>query len=160
MFKAIKIAQKGFTIIELLIVIAIIAILALFVINNIQGGQAKARDQQRVNDLGAIKNKLEDLHNETGAYPEAISEDNLPGIEPEALKDPLGGNPPANNNAVADAEAAEDVAGPSNDGNDTASYLYIPYGCNEGSCSGYRLKTFIEKPTSSIGNPYTVNSLN
>ena len=57
MFKTLKKAQRGFTIIELLIVIAIIAILALLVLNNFQGAQAKARDQQRTTDINNIHGK-------------------------------------------------------------------------------------------------------
>lgn len=162
MFKTIKKAQKGFTIIELLIVIAIIAILALLVINNIAGANAKARDGQRTSDLNAIATQLENYHNENGGYPGTFDATTFSGLDPNALKDPNGGQSITINAAVADATAADAVAPPANDTGTTASYIYIPYGCSgtPASCSGFRLKSFIEKPNTNIQNPFIKTSLN
>lgn len=159
MSKTLKAVQKGFTIIELLIVIAIIAILALFVINNIQGGQAKARDQQRVNDINALKNKLEDIYNETSSYPSTVTALTLPGVEEGALKDPIGNQDIANNAAVADMAAAEGTASPDDNGT-TAGYLYIPVACTGTECSGYVLKANVEKDSDAITGTYVAKSLN
>ena len=46
--------ESGFTIIELLIVIAIIGILATLVLTNFQGAQAKGRDTVRKNDINSL----------------------------------------------------------------------------------------------------------
>lgn len=163
MFKTIKKAQKGFTIIELLIVIAIIAILALLVLNNFQGAQAKARDQQRTTDINNIHSKLEELYNEKNYYPAALSltgADALTGLDEGSLKDPQGGDAPAES-TVADATAADAAAGPTGDTVGTAGYSYIAYpsGCTQ-NCTGYRLKAFIEKPSTTTPNPYVKKSLN
>lgn len=161
MFKTLKKAQKGFTIIELLIVIAIIAILALLVLNNFQGAQAKARDQQRTTDINNIHGKLEEFYNEHNAYPSTFTAATFPGIDEGSLTDPIGSNTISINAAVADAAAADAVAAPSSDTTTTASYIYIPYpsGCTD-NCTGYRLKSFIEKPSSTTPNPYVKKSLN
>lgn len=161
MSKALKAVQKGFTIIELLIVIAIIAILALFVINNIQGGQAKARDQQRVNDVNAIKNKLEDVYNEKSSYPLTADTTTLEGIEEGALKDPIGNQDISNNAAVATMSATDGVTAPKDTGT-TAGYVYIPVGCDGDECSGYVIKAGVEKGTDAIpvDTGYIVKSLN
>ena len=51
--------QKGFTIVELLIVIVIIGILALLVLNTFNGVQQKARDTERQTDATSISKQLE-----------------------------------------------------------------------------------------------------
>lgn len=159
MSKTLKAVQKGFTIIELLIVIAIIAILALFVINNIQGGQAKARDQQRVNDINAIKNQLESVYNETSSYPSTVSTTTLTGVEEGALKDPIGNNDISNVTPVADETAALAAAAAADTGS-TPGYYYIPYGCTGTDCTGYVLKAPVEKDTDAVTGTYVVKSLN
>jgi prepilin-type N-terminal cleavage/methylation domain-containing protein len=163
MFKTIKKAQKGFTIIELLIVIAIIAILALLVLNNFQGAQAKARDQQRTTDINNIHSKLEEFYNERNYYPSGLSltgTNALTGMDEGSLKDPQGGDAPATSQ-VADATAADAAAGPTGDTVGTAGYSYITYptGCAD-NCTGYRLKAFIEKSSTTTPNPYVKKSLN
>lgn len=160
MLKTIKKAQQGFTIIELLIVIAIIAILAGLVLNNFQGVQAKARDTQRVTDINNVHSKLEEFYNENGGYPATFTAATLPGIDEGSLKDPKN-VAIVMNASVADAAAADGV----NSQSATANYLYIPYpsGCTNGpppTCTGYILKTFIEKPTGSTPNPTVKKGLN
>lgn len=158
MFKSLKKAEKGFTIIELLIVIAIIIILAALVLNNFQGAQAKARDTQRVTDINNIHSKLEEYYNENNYYPDTFTASTFPGIDAESLKDPKGVSVTINA-AVADATAANAV----NTQSSTANYLYIPYNCTgtpATQCSGYVLKTWIEKPSSTTPNPVVKLGLN
>lgn len=161
MFKTLKKAQKGFTIIELLIVIAIIAILALLVLNNFQGAQAKARDQQRTTDINNIHSKLEEFYNENNHYPDSIDITELSGIDEGSLTDPIGGDD-ITTTIVADRAAAE-AAGtdPAADANGTASYVYLPYptGCTN-DCTGYVLKTSIERPSTTTPDPFVKKSLN
>lgn len=159
MFKTIKKAQKGFTIIELLIVIAIIAILALLVLNNFQGAQAKARDQQRTTDLNNIHSKLEEFYNENNGYPNTVSATKLPGSDEGAYKDPQGDTIAVV--VVANAAAADSEAAPATDPAGTAGYKYVTYptGCVD-NCVGYQLKSFIEKPSTTTPNPFVKKSLN
>lgn len=161
MFKTLKKAQRGFTIIELLIVIAIIAILALLVLNNFQGAQAKARDQARTTDINNIHGKLEEFYNEFNYYPNTFTAATFAGIDEGSLLDPTGGNSITINAAVADATTADGVAAATADTPTTSSYIYIPYptGCTN-NCTGYRLKTFIEKPSPTTPNPFVKKSLN
>lgn len=163
MFKnVIKKSQQGFTIIELLIVIAIIAILAGLVLNNFQGAQAKARDTQRTNDTNNMHSKLEEFYNENEGYPDTFTAATFPGIDAGSLTDPRGNNTVTMNAAVADKAAADAVAAPTNDTASSSSYLYVPYTCagTPVRCVGYVLKSFIEKPSATTPNPYVKNSLN
>lgn len=87
--------QKGFTLVELLIVIIIIGILATLVIVTFTGIQAKARDSKRQTDINAIQSTVEAFHAQYGFYPNAAELQDatfrssfLKGFDPAALKDP------------------------------------------------------------------------
>jgi prepilin-type N-terminal cleavage/methylation domain-containing protein len=60
---------RGFTIVELLIVIVVIAILAAIVIVAYNGVQAKARDNRRYVDMQSIQKALEVYKTLNGNYP-------------------------------------------------------------------------------------------
>ncbi len=61
--------RKGFTLIEMLIVVAIIGILASVVVIGIGPAQQRARDSRRASDLKQIQTALELYYNKNGAYP-------------------------------------------------------------------------------------------
>ena len=67
--------QKGFTIVELLIVIVVIGILAAITIVAYNGIQQRARDATRTSDIAAIQKALEMYRADNGAYP-SIHTDN------------------------------------------------------------------------------------
>lgn len=62
-------ADRGFTIVELLIVIVTIAILAAITIVAFNGVQARARDSQRRSDVTAITKALELYYIDNGKFP-------------------------------------------------------------------------------------------
>lgn len=162
MLKSLNKLQKGFTIIELLIVIAIIAILAGLVINNFQGANARARDTQRVTRINAIHTKLEEFYNEASGYPsDASNVANFPGIDTNSVKDPRGGT--LGSSIVADKAAMLAASNPTSGLNNEFKYVTYPTGCNMAlsggsysgtACLGYRLMTFIERPSTTTSNPY------
>ncbi len=65
----IKNTRKGFTLIEILIVVAIIAILASVVLVGLGPTQQAGRDARRLSDLHEVQNGLELYYNKNGAYP-------------------------------------------------------------------------------------------
>jgi prepilin-type N-terminal cleavage/methylation domain-containing protein len=69
--------NSGFTLIEMLIVIAIIAILAGIVLVGVSGFQASARDSRRISDIRNTQNLLELYYTQQGAYPEVEGWSNL-----------------------------------------------------------------------------------
>lgn len=61
--------KKGFTIVELLIVIVVIGILAAITIVAYNGIQSRGRDGERVTDMNVLQKKLELFYTENGYYP-------------------------------------------------------------------------------------------
>lgn len=62
-------SKLGFSLIELLIVIAMIGLLSSLLLANLQGARARARDAQRKSDLKQLKTALRMYYNDNQAYP-------------------------------------------------------------------------------------------
>jgi general secretion pathway protein G len=65
------IKDKGFTLLELLIVIVIIGILALIIVPGLASGPKRARDATRKSDLRGVKNAMEAYYTDKSMYPAA-----------------------------------------------------------------------------------------
>jgi prepilin-type N-terminal cleavage/methylation domain-containing protein len=61
--------RQGFTLIEIMIVIAIIAILASAVLIGLGSTQKAGRDSRRISDLRQVQTALELYHNDKATYP-------------------------------------------------------------------------------------------
>jgi prepilin-type N-terminal cleavage/methylation domain-containing protein len=89
---SLKKLSKGFTIIELLIVIVVIGILAALVLNSFQGVQARARDTERRTDVNSVSTQLEVYYQDIGGYPLAVTDTfvsaSLKGASLEAFRAP------------------------------------------------------------------------
>lgn len=62
-------SQKGFTLVELLIVVGIIAILATLIVSNLSRVQARTRDAKRIADMDAVKKYIQDYYSQFQYYP-------------------------------------------------------------------------------------------
>ncbi|MFZ2200062.1 MAG: prepilin-type N-terminal cleavage/methylation domain-containing protein [Microgenomates group bacterium] len=82
--------KSGFTLIEIVIVVAIVAILISMVIFGLTSNLAKSRDSKRKADLDRIKIALEDYYGDKGEYP---TQDLLSTCDTESLKPYLSNIP-------------------------------------------------------------------
>lgn len=71
-------SKSGFTIVELLIVVVIIAILAAITIAAYNGIQQRARDIQRKQDVATIKKALEMYYTDNGSCPTSSCDASCP----------------------------------------------------------------------------------
>ena len=154
-------SQGGFTVPELLIITLVVLILAALLLTNYQAARAKERDTRRVNDINLIDSKLETYYNVKNAYPATFNSVQLYGIDVASLKDP-NGHQVVFASPQLDAVAAQKYPDPT--GHSSSSFLYIPYpsGCTNAAnnCTGFVLKSYIEKPTSTTPNPYVKVGIN
>ncbi|MDB5182142.1 MAG: fimbrial protein pilin [Candidatus Saccharibacteria bacterium] len=134
-----KVTQKGFTIVELLIVIVVIGILAGLVITTYNGIQQNARNKERVTDAKALKGQLEAYYAQNVKYPtlaqlntdptetSGFIRTNMKGLDVEALRDPKAAAGTYVLIGTADA--------------DSYGYTATPTGCDNTAtdCTGYTL---------------------
>lgn len=89
--------KKGFTLIEMAVVLLIIGILSTVVIRNIGGQTVMARDQRRIADLRTVSTYLANYLAKYGAFPTSNTWSDLQtaianaGISPTLPNDPLAG---------------------------------------------------------------------
>lgn len=65
--------KRGFTIVELIVSISIIAILSGLMLTNTSGSRAKARDAQRVSDLSQLQLALQLYYDRCNQYPASLA---------------------------------------------------------------------------------------
>jgi type IV pilus assembly protein PilA len=91
-----KSENKGFTIVELLIVIVVIGILALLVITTYSGIQAKARNAKRQTDIQSLQTQVEAFYTQNSYYPSRTdlnsstwrASNNMKSLDTNSLVDP------------------------------------------------------------------------
>lgn len=148
--------KRGFTIVELLIVIIVIGILATLVITTYNGVQSKARDDKRRTDINAIQGQVEAYNAQYGYYPtngnmndSTFRTTYLKGLQaPAALQDPLWKS--SNTNCTASGSPTlQDSTTPA-----TGCYGYnaTPASCDNSTtnCTSYTLTANLEDGTTYV----------
>jgi type II secretion system protein G len=89
-----SIRQRGFTIVELLIVIVVIGILAAITIVAFNGVQDRSKATAKINDIKSIQKAIELYYAQNGTYPNtnnswrfqrSVGNDFIPGLVPEFI---------------------------------------------------------------------------
>jgi general secretion pathway protein G len=65
---------RGFTLIEMLLALLIVALLASLAVPVVSGGISRARESTLRADLYAIRKALDDFHADNGAYPKELDD--------------------------------------------------------------------------------------
>ncbi len=137
--------RRGFTIVELLIVIVIIGILATIAIVSFNGIQAKARDSQRLQDAKTIVQALEIYKTQNGIYPDEVQtvgawgwELSTTGSSPTNFLSALVSS--ANGVSRVPLDPRNTISGGMDPNNNEANYMYFYHNYPAGSsgCSGAR----------------------
>jgi len=81
--------KKGFTLIEVVAVIAIMGVLTVIIIPSLNSARSRNRDMERVADIGTIHLGLSNYYAKYGSYPSSLSDDKLDIVD-AALVDPNG----------------------------------------------------------------------
>jgi prepilin-type N-terminal cleavage/methylation domain-containing protein len=145
MSSKIKKNSKGFTIVELLIVIVVIGILAALVLNSFRGVQERARDTKRRTDINSQASQLEVYYTDNGGYPiesdvatDSWIQNNLKGADLNAWRAPN-----QTSNSVQSSSTP-----------DKDHYGYTPLqndgttACTTAPCAKYKLYWYSEKTSS------------
>jgi prepilin-type N-terminal cleavage/methylation domain-containing protein len=128
--------KNGFTVIEVLVVIGIIAILTVIIFPSITNIRAKNKDAERVADISAIQLGLSLYYNQNSGYPGVAS---LSGLAPKYFP-------------------ADSLVPPTDDAEH--AYVYVPLkkaGSNK--CTYYHLGVLLELPSGQIDTANTFSTL-
>lgn len=113
--------KKGFTLIELIIVISVIAVLSTIVLAAMSQGRVKARDTQRISDINQVRLALRLYRDVNTSYP--------PADEPNGV--PVGGGDASAIDAILYPTYLPAIIKDPNQGTDGYGYYYSSkYKCN------------------------------
>lgn len=127
-------SKKGFTIVEVIVVIGIIAILTAIVVPSITDIRAKNRDSERIADIAALQLGLSLFKNQssTGEYPASLDDLVPKYVPPDSIIPP----------------------------NDYDDYYYIPLKKTGAKCIYYHLGTLLELPSAQVDQNDNFDSSN
>jgi len=149
--------RKGFTLIEILIVVAIIAILASIVLVGLGPTQQSGRDARRLADLHEIQTGFELYYSKCGFYPGSLSSGACSNALPSTLAYPASAGSSIYG-GVAKSITASSTIGVATMPNDPTSgdtYRYSVNAASGANATSYILGTTLENSNNSVFSDYT-----
>lgn len=153
---SIKGIKKGFTVVELIVVIVVIGILVSIIAVGYEGLQRDVRDTERAADVDTIKAALEVYYDQNGAYPSVTSGSNLHSFAIDTLNLPLTAITPPQSSSSSFIAPTTHTQEPN-----AGEYLYIPEDnyntlCRSWGCTKFRILWRKEKDNSvqRVGSRY------
>ncbi len=125
-----KLFSRGFTIVELLIVIVVIGILAAISMVSYTGVQNRARDARRLSDMKTITTALERYKIDHGEYPRAVVQT---GYSREVSHVPKADGKKFLDELIVKGYLDKEIVDPVNDG--SHHYRYDRYSAGHSGCS-------------------------
>ncbi|UTX51460.1 prepilin-type N-terminal cleavage/methylation domain-containing protein [Candidatus Saccharibacteria bacterium TM7i] len=118
-------SRKGFTIIEILIVVAVLAFASILFFTQKNNVTAAARDEARKTAINTMYHTLESVYYPAHkSYPRTLTKDTLPTVNPDTFKD-------TNDILIGEGDS---------------QYRYEPTGCtSDTTCTGYSLRAILER---------------
>lgn len=131
--------EKGFTVIEVAIVVVVLIVLAVFFIIQRNGLEEASRDQERKTAINAMYYSLiEGFYAENGYYPRTISREQLPTVDPTLFTDPSGYTLEGDTCVYTGDDNQQKTDG-------QCEYHYLPADCdNDGKCKSFTLSADLE----------------
>jgi general secretion pathway protein G len=74
MARAIATGKRGFTLLEMLLVLVLVSLLASLALPVVSGGLQRARESTLKNDLHTLRKAIDDYYADTGSYPSELEE--------------------------------------------------------------------------------------
>lgn len=144
--------QRGFTVVELVIVVVFIGVLGTLVVKNFVSVRQKDRDNQRELSIKAIHRQLEAYYAQDLRYPSlanlndpAWRTSNIKSLDPDLLKDPQD-----NTGGTLTSTA----------GLGHYAYIVLPVGCTNASDGSNDCKSYKTIATYEGGGTFEKDSLN
>lgn len=158
--------QRGFTLIEILVVIVIMGILLLLSVANLRSTQAQARDQERIQDVANIARHFEGLYSTgatstsgyqgaAGTYPDKSTVDQAlaTNVDPTTILGPIDIKNLRAPNVAAPTWSLTTVSTIGAQTPTASQYIYVPYAfdntgtevlCSDSSLSCRRFEIYYQ----------------
>ena len=165
-----KIDQKGFTLIEMLLVMAILGILMGAIVPKLVGTMSRSRDSKRIGDLHELSLVFENFYNENGRYPGATNNIGY-CLDSEAIEGADLSQYLKMSKMIKPERSSDTLGNTSSKISCTGSYFYKPLMTNGIERAGFMIMGIAENEangnatfseidnTSGVSTPVTLNSI-
>lgn len=131
--------EKGFTVVEVMVVFVVLVVLAVFFVIQRQGLEKANRDQQRKTAINTMYYALvNSYYKDNGYYPRVIDRQQLNMVDPTLFTDPSGNTLEGDKCTYTDKDNKQQTNG-------KCEYHYTTSSCDsDGKCQSFTLSADLE----------------